>query len=239
MVQKMKYSVSVFFPVYNDSKSVPILVRKTIQTLNPLVDDFEIILVNDGSKDNSAEVIEALAKKYKWVRTVHHKKNKGYGGALRSGFAHARKDLVFYTDGDGQYDVTELKQLLPLIEHFDVVNGFKIKRSDKIHRTIFGDLYNYGSRIFFNLKVKDVDCDFRLFKRKIFDEIKLISNTGTICVEMMKKVQNGGYSIGNVPVHHYDREHGTSQFWSIRRIFRSLTAYAKMWIKLMVWRDYG
>jgi len=233
-----KYSISVFFPVYNDEKTIPRIVTTIIPILESITKDYEIILVEDNSPDNSAEVVDTLAKEHKNLRVIHHKKNKGYGGALKSGIRNSTKDLIFYTDGDAQYDVREIAKLIRLIDHVDVVNGYKIKRSDALYRKFFGGIYNIGARILFNIKLKDIDCDFRLFRRKIFKNIKLYSDTGVICVEMMKKIRQKGFRIKEIPVHHYPRPSGTSSFFNFKRIFGVLTKFGKLWIKLILWREY-
>jgi len=233
-----EYSISVFFPVYNDEKTIPKLVAEIIPILNSISKDYEVILVEDGSPDNSAEVVDQLTKKYENVRVIHHEKNKGYGGALRSGICNSTKELIFYTDGDGQYDVKEIQRLLPLIEKADVVNGYKIKRSDALYRIFFGGLYNLGTRILFNIRLKDIDCDFRLFRKYVFKDIKLRSDTGVICVEMMKKIQEKRFRIKEVPVHHYPRLSGTSAFFNFKRIFAVLTMFGILWVKLILWKDY-
>ena len=233
-----KYSISVFFPVYKDEKTIPKIVATIIPILKSVSKDYEVILVEDGSPDNSAKVVDELTRKYKNVRAIHHKKNKGYGGALKSGIYNSRKELIFYTDGDAQYDVKEIKKLIPLIDNIDVVNGYKIERSDALYRKFFGDLYNFGARILFNLKLRDVDCDFRLFRKKVFKDITLRSNTGVICVEMMKKIQQKKFKIKEIPVHHYPRLIGNSSFFNFKRIFTVLTKFGKLWIKFIIWREY-
>jgi len=238
MTENNNFSISVFFPVYNDEKTIPQLVSKIIPILKSATDDFEVNLINDGSSDNSAKVIDELARKYDNVRTIHHEKNMGYGYVLRTGFYNAKKDLVFYTDGDGQYDVSELTKLLPLIKNVDIVNGYKIKRSDALYRIIAGDLYNWGAQILFHLKIRDVDCDYRLFRRHVFNKIKLESNSGVICLEMIKKLQHAGFKFKEVPVHHYPRVFGTSEFFNFKRIFKVLTSFGKLWIKFMIWQEY-
>lgn len=229
-----EYSISVFFPAYNDEDTIGDMILTAKHILEKLTDDYEIIVVDDNSPDNSGKIADGFAQKFKEVKVIHHKFNKGYGGALRSGFANAKKELIFYTDGDGQYDVKELEKLIPLIEDADVVTGYKIKRSDALYRIIAGRLYHWIVRILFNLKLKDIDCDFRLFRRHVFDKIKLESNSGIICVEMMKKIQKAGFKIKEAPVHHYPRVSGTSQFFNVKRIFRVFVGLAKQWFKLMV-----
>jgi len=227
------FSISVFFPVYNDEKTIPKLISTIVPILKRVSNDYEIILVNDCSTDNSGKVIERLAKKYKKIKVIHHKQNKGYGGALKTGFSNAKKEWVFYTDGDGQYDVRELKKIIPLMDHADVVNGYKIKRSDSYSRKFFGALYKYLVNFLFGLRMKDVDCDFRLMKRKVFNGIKLESNSGFMVAEMMSKIQKNGFKIKEVPVHHYSRLEGRSQFFKISRVINVFSELFIQWRKMI------
>lgn len=230
----MKYSISAFFPAYNDEGTIEKMVLTAISTLKQITRDYEVIVVDDCSPDNSGKIADNLSKRFKEVQVVHHKRNMGYGGALKSGFKNAKKDLIFYTDGDGQYDVRELKKLFPLIKEADVVNGYKISRGDSLHRTILGRMYHWGAKIFFNLKVKDVDCDFRLMKRSIFNKIKLKSNSGIICIEMIKKIQSNGYVIKEVPIQHYPRICGKSQFFKIKNVLNVFRDFIKLWWQLVI-----
>lgn len=227
-----KYSISVFFPVYNDAKTIPTLVSNIIPILKRITDDYEIILVNDGSTDNSREVVEMLAKKYRNIRPIHHKQNTGYGGALKTGISNAKKEWIFYTDGDGQYDVRELEKLTPWMDQTDVVNGYKIKRFDSYPRKYFGFIYRCAVNLLFNIKIKDVDCDFRLMKRKVFDSIKLNSNSGFIAAEMISKIQRAGFKTKDVPVHHYPRVEGRSQFFKFNRVIEVFKDLTKEWLEM-------
>jgi len=239
MSSNKKPSISVFFPAYNDAGTISSLVIQAKQTLAEIADDYEIIVVNDGSKDDTAEIIDFLAAEFPEVRAVHHQKNRGYGGALRSGFTNATKDLVFYTDGDAQYDVRELRLLYEAFsDDVDLVNGWKIKRHDPWFRIVIGYTYQYLIKYTFGLKLRDVDCDFRLMRRDIFDKVELESNTGVICVEMMKKIQDAEFSLSEVPVHHYHRLYGKSQFFNYRRLWRVGIALMRLWWKLVVRREH-
>ena len=232
--------ISVFFPAYNDGGTIASMVVSAILTLREVTDDYEVIVVNDGSSDYTPEILEELARKYEQVRIVHHPHNRGYGGALRSGFAAATKELIFYTDGDAQYDPRELKLLLPLMRPgIDLVNGYKIGRSDPLHRIIIGRLYQYVVKFLFGLKLKDVDCDFRLIRRSVFRQVSLESNSGVICVELMKKIQDAGFGLAEVPVHHYHRAYGKSQFFNFRRIWRVGVALVRLWWQLVRQRRKG
>lgn len=231
----MRPSISVFFPAYNDGGTIPSMVITALLTLRELTDDYEVIVVNDGSSDYTPEVLDELARLYHRVRIIHHQKNRGYGGALRTGFASATKDLVFYTDGDAQYDVRELKLLLPaLTQDVDLVNGYKIARSDPWYRKVIGRIYHTVARLSFGLRLRDVDCDFRLMRRSIFDRVQLESDSGVICVEMMKKIQDAGFRIAEVPVHHYHRAYGRSQFFNFRRTFRVGKDLMALWFRLVL-----
>jgi glycosyltransferase involved in cell wall biosynthesis len=204
-----------------------------------LTDDYEVIVVNDGSWDYTAEVLEELTHHYPELRVIHHPQNRGYGGALRTGFANATKEWLFYTDGDAQYDPHELIDLVAALEEgIDVVNGYKIARQDPVVRQIIGWVYHHFVRLTFGFKLRDVDCDFRLIRRSMFDQIELESNSGTICLEMVKKFQDAGYVFAEVPVHHYHRVYGVSQFFNWRRLFRTARQLAELWWKLVVKKEH-
>ncbi len=235
-MKKGRYSISAFFPIYNDECTVKKMVMDALSVLRTITDDYEIILVDDCSIDKSGRIADSLAKKYRQVRVMHHRKNRGYGGALKTGITSARKDLIFYTDGDAQYDARELAKLYPLIGNADVVNGYKIKRHDVLYRIVLGRLYNAFVKVMFHMKIRDIDCDFRLFRRRVFKDITLESNSGVICVEMMKKIQLTGARIAEVPVHHYERVGGVSQFFKVMKISSVFLGLAKQWWKLMVVR---
>jgi glycosyltransferase involved in cell wall biosynthesis len=231
----MAPSITAFFPAYNDAGTIASMVVVTDRTLRSITDDYEIVVVNDGSPDHVGEILADLQPRYPKLRVVTHKKNRGYGGALRSGFAAASKDLVFYTDGDAQYDPRELTVLLrALRDDVDVVQGYKIQRHDPLHRVIIGRLYHWGVKLAFGLKMRDVDCDFRLIRRHIFERVELTQDSGVICLELMKRVQDAGYRLVEVPVHHYHRAYGTSQFFNFRRTSAVGRALFRLWWRLVI-----
>jgi glycosyltransferase involved in cell wall biosynthesis len=228
-------SISVFFPCYNDARTIGGLVQRAEEVLAGLVDDYEIIVVNDGSRDDSAAVLGALAAQMPRLSIVTHETNRGYGGALRSGFARATKELVFYTDGDGQYDVGELPIMLMLLtDDTHVVNGMKMTRQDPPHRVFIGNLHRFVTRWAFWLPITDVDCDFRLIRRSIVERLALRRASGSICVELVKQAQRAGARFREVSVHHYPRQHGESQFFTPSRILKTYFDLAVMWIELMI-----
>jgi len=227
--------LSVFFPAYNDSGTIASMVVTALLAARTLTPDHEIIVVNDGSRDATPRVLDELARVYPEVRIVHHQVNRGYGGALRSGFAAATKDVVFYTDGDAQYDPSEMVLLWQrLTDDVDLVNGYKISRSDPLHRIVIGRLYHHTVKTLFGLKVRDVDCDFRMMRRSIFDKVELTKNSGVICLELMKKIHDAGFRIAEVPVHHFHRAYGRSQFFNFRRIFKTGVDVLKLWHALVI-----
>ncbi|HSK11426.1 MAG TPA: glycosyltransferase family 2 protein [Vicinamibacterales bacterium] len=227
--------LSVFFPAYNDSGTIASLVIAAVRTAGRLTSDFEVLVVNDGSTDHTAEIAEELSRLYPQVRVVQHERNRGYGGALRSGFSAATKEFVFYTDGDAQYDPREMAALWARMEDgVDLVNGYKISRSDPFHRILIGRMYHHAVKTLFGLTVRDVDCDFRLMRRSVFDRITLEKSSGVICLEMMKKITDAGFRIVEVPVHHYHRACGKSQFFNLRRVLRTGTDVMKLWWRLVV-----
>jgi glycosyltransferase involved in cell wall biosynthesis len=231
-------SLSVFFPAYNDAPSLAALVRKTFVTLERYVADYEVIVVNDGSRDRTGEVLEELRREYgPRLRVVTHAHNRGYGGALRSGFAAAQKEFVFYTDGDGQYDVGELPRLLELVgPATGLVNGYKLERHDPRHRVWIGSVYNFCARLLFRIRLRDIDCDYRLIRRALLAKIRLTSTSGTICVELVRKLELSGCQVVEVGVHHYPRLHGRSQFFRIRSLAVTLLQLLRLWVRLVILR---
>ncbi len=233
----MPASISAFFPAYNDAGTIASMVISADRTLRDLTNDYEVIVVNDGSPDHTGEVLADLQTRYPRLRVVTHPKNRGYGGALRSGFANATKSLICYTDGDAQYDPREFKLLVEhLRDDVDVVQGYKIQRHDPVHRIVIGKLYHAIVRLMFRLHIRDVDCDLRLIRRHVFDVVELTQDSGVICVEMMTKIEQAGFRITEVPVHHYHRAYGQSQFFNVRRVGRVGVDLIKLWVQLVLLR---
>ena len=230
-------SLTVFFPACNDGGTIGSQVITALQLLPRITDDYEVLVVNDGSRDHTADVLAELSRRYPQLRVIHHERNRGYGAALRSGFAAARKEWIFYTDGDAQYDPHDLLRLLAVWnEQIDVVTGYKIARHDPVYRVVLGRLYHYLAVLAFGLRIHDVDCDFRLLRRRVLDDIALESLTGTICVEMIKKIQDAGYLLIEVPVPHYHRTYGRSQFFRPRHLWRIAGQLFRLWRKLVIHR---
>jgi glycosyltransferase involved in cell wall biosynthesis len=226
--------ISAFFPAYNDWGTIASQVVLVSRVLRELTDDWEVIVVDDGSPDHTALVLDELTKLCPRLRVVTHARNRGYGGALRSGFEAATREWIFYTDGDAQYDVRELRALWEAREGADLVNGYKIARSDPLHRIVVGRLYHWMVKLAFGLRSRDVDCDFRLLRRRVFDEIALTRDSGLICVELVSKIEKCGFAVRYVPVHHYHRMHGRSQFFNVRRVAQVALGLGRLWVEIVV-----
>jgi glycosyltransferase involved in cell wall biosynthesis len=230
-------SLSVFFPAYNDALSLPTLIEKAFQVLSEAAEVFEVIVVNDGSRDETSSVLRRLQERFgPRLRVIEHAQNRGYGAALCSGLQAARYDLVFYTDGDGQYDVGELPLLIRAMgSGIGLVNGYKLMRHDPYHRVCIGWLYNKLARALFGIALRDIDCDFRLMRREVLRTLHISSNTGSVCVELVRNFELSGCGIAEVGVHHYARRYGRSQFFRIRSLVQTFQQLGQVYWRL-VWQ---
>jgi glycosyltransferase involved in cell wall biosynthesis len=226
-------SISGFFPCYNDAESMPDLVAKLDNALATLEVPYEVIVVDDGSTDDSVKVLQGLIERFPMLRVVEHKVNRGYGGALRTGFNESKHQWVFYTDGDGQYDPSEVLKLVEAArDDVDWVQGYKTSRGDPMYRIVVGRLYHHWVKFWFRIPVRDTDCDFRLIRQSLLDQVVLTSSTGTICAEMMYRFRQVGARVVEVPVNHFERPYGRSQFFRVRRVVKSLMDLARLWVRV-------
>lgn len=232
-----KPTISFFCPAYYDESNLPLLIPKAIKTLKKHTSKFEVVIIEDGSPDKTAEVADKLALKFQpYVRVIHHKKNLGYGGALKSGFKNANKyDYVFYTDGDMQYDVAELSKLIPHLKKYDIVIGFRSKRALKFIRLIQTKIYNLIVRMLFGLKVKDINCSMKIIKRKILNRINLTSKQGFIDAELLIKLE--GHPIKEVEVSHFSRLFGKASGGSLRVVLGTFFEMAKLYFRKKIHRS--
>jgi glycosyltransferase involved in cell wall biosynthesis len=232
-------SISAVFPAYNDGGTIASMIAAAWIALNQVTNDCEIIVVNDGSMDYTAAMLAEMSARYPELRVITHPSNQGYGAALRSGFAAAAKDWVFYTDGDSQYNPLELVNLAgALRDGVDAVNGYKLTRHDSLMRFVIGRAYHYLVKFLFGIRIRDVDCDFRLIPRRILEEVELKSVSGAICLELVKKIEDAGYVFAEVPVNHYSRKYGVSQFFVPWRIARTLSQIAGLYWMLVVRKEH-
>ncbi len=219
--QRTANSISVFFPCYNEQDNITGTVEKALAVLEKLNLDFEIIVVDDGSSDATGRITEKIADQNSRVKIVHHQTNLGYGAALKSGFKAAKKELVFYTDGDGQFDISELPPLLSLIKQYDIVSCYRLNRQDNLVRKINGWGWSKLTCLLFGIKVRDIDCAFKLYKREIFDNIEMSSSGALIDAEILARAARKGYSITQKGVHHYPRTAGAQTGANLRVILRA------------------
>jgi glycosyltransferase involved in cell wall biosynthesis len=234
IIPKNAPSLSVFFPCHNEAEAIESLIRKTLSVLQKLTEDFEIIIVDDGSTDDTAQIVKDLSDQIPQLKLVQHENNSGYGAALQSGFKAASKQLVFYTDGDAQFDINELPPLLPLMDNFDIVSAYRINRQEGLIRRINGHCWTKLVCLVFALKLKDIDCAFKLYKREIFDNISMESTGALIDAEILARACRKGYKITQMPVHHYPRKAGQSsgaKLSVILRAFRELFRLRKKILK--------
>ena len=221
-------SVSVFLPCYNEQGNVGRTVENALRVLEKLDADFEIIVVDDGSSDGTRRIADEIAGRDNRVKVVHHERNLGYGAALQSGFAAATKELVFYTDGDGQFDMNEMPPLLPLMEHWDIVSCYRLNRRDPLIRKINGWAWTKLVCLLFGLKISDVDCAFKLYKREIFERIELSSTGALIDAEVLARATRKGYRITQKGVHHYPRTAGVQTGANLRVVLRAFKELFKL-----------
>jgi glycosyltransferase involved in cell wall biosynthesis len=221
-------SVSVFFPCYNEQDNIGRTVENALGVLEKLNADFEVIIVDDGSRDRTGQIADEIARRNSSVKVVHHPQNLGYGAALRSGFKAATKELVFYTDGDGQFDMNEMPPLLPLMEQYDIVSCYRLDRRDPFVRKINGWAWTKLVCLLFGLKIRDIDCAFKLYRRVIFDDIELSSTGALICAEVLARAVRKGYRITQKGVHHYPRTAGVQTGASPRVVLRAFKELFKL-----------
>jgi glycosyltransferase involved in cell wall biosynthesis len=219
-------SISVFFPCYNEQANVARVAEQAVRVLEGLGADYEVLIVDDGSADETGRIADGIAAGNDRIRVVHHEHNLGYGAALQSGFRAARKELVFYTDGDGQFDIGEMPALLPLMDDYDIVSCYRMNRQDNVVRKINGWLWTKVTGLVFSLKVRDVDCAFKLYRRSIFDRIKMESTGALIDTEILARAVRKGYTITQKGVHHYPRTAGRQTGASLRVVLR---AFKELW----------
>jgi hypothetical protein len=234
-------AITACFPAFNDERTIGDMVVAALGALETSAEDYEVVVVNDGSADGTGAVLDGLAQAHApHLRVIHHPHNRGYGAALRAGFSAATKEWIFYTDGDGQYDPAQLSLLvnaallaLDAGRPVDIVNGYKISRNDPWYRIIIGRVYHHVVKLMFGFKLRDVDCDFRLMRRAMFEVVELRTDSGTICLEMVKKFQDAGFKFVEVPVNHYHRSFGRSQFFNFARLWRTGVQLLSLWRELV------
>ncbi|MCA9242423.1 MAG: glycosyltransferase family 2 protein [Phycisphaerales bacterium] len=221
-------SLTIFFPCYNEEANVEKVTRQAVEVGRKVADDLEVIIVNDGSKDRTEEVADRLAAEIPEVRAVHNKPNRGYGGALQRGFREATKNWIFYTDGDGQFDLNELPKILPLLETNDIVSCYRAKRQDPFMRKMNAFAWSTLVNMLFHIKVRDIDGAFKIYPKPFIDAIELHSTGALIDTEMLAKARAHKLSIGQMPITHYPRTAGQQTGANLKVIAKAFRELFKL-----------
>ncbi len=222
-------AITVFFPCYNEQDNVERTCGQAVDVLERICADYEVIIVDDGSKDETGLIADRLASQNNRIKVIHHCNNRGYGAALTSGFRVASKPLVFYTDGDGQFDINEMPQLLPLIEKYDIVSCFRLDRKDPLVRKINGWCWTKLVNIMFGMRIKDIDCAFKLYRTEIFKDMKLSSRGALIDTEVLARAIRKGCTVTQVGVHHYPRTAGSQTGANLKVVIRAFKELFKLY----------
>ena len=215
-------SMTFFFPAYNEEGNLAPLVEKALKVLPGFVPDFDIVIVDDGSRDGTETEARALEVEHPEVRYVRHPQNLGYGEALRSGFKACRGEVAFYTDGDNQFDLDELRLAWPVLAGADVVAGYRIKRADPWHRLFIAWTYNHVIRVLFSLRVHDVDCAFKLVRREVVETVEPTSGGAFFSAEFLLRAHHQGFRVVEIGVHHYPRRVGKPKGATPKVILRTV-----------------
>jgi glycosyltransferase involved in cell wall biosynthesis len=232
MTDPARPRLTFFFPAFNEQENVAETVRRALEEIGPLVDgSIEVLVVDDGSTDGTPELADALAAADPRVR-VHHQQNRGYGGALRAGFAHATGELIGFSDGDLQFDLREMSRLLDRLgderRPVDAVIGYRLARRDPPHRIVIAKTYNAIVSVLFGLRVRDIDCAMKLFRRELFDGLLLETDSPFLSAELLIKLKARGERITQLGVTHYPRSAGTNTGASFRKILRTFRDIGKL-----------
>ncbi|HEU5228220.1 MAG TPA: glycosyltransferase family 2 protein [Ktedonobacteraceae bacterium] len=227
-----KYSLSVIMPAHNEEVAIAGTVSAALEVLASWTQDFEVIVVNDGSKDRTRAIVEEIAASNPHVRLINHEVNQGYGAALVSGFEASVKDLIFFMDSDGQFDIHDLERFFPLIETYDAVLGYRIDRQDTWMRKLNAWGWKMLVRLVFKLRVRDIDCAFKLYRAQFFREHRLETRGAMINTEVLYKFRRAGYTYTEVGVQHLPRRGGKAtgaKLSVIGRAFREMFVSARKW----------
>ena len=227
-----KPNLSVVMPTFNEAGNIETVISKAIPILNNFAEDYEIIIVDDGSRDGTGVLLDKLAKENSKIRVIHHKQNQGYGAAVRSGMKETRLNCVFLTDSDGQFDLNELTEVYPKLAQGDFVIGYRLNRAEGFQRKLNTWLWNKLCNVLFKTGVRDVDCAFKLFKRKILDVVELKAGGAMVSAELVVKSRKAGFKILEMGVHHYPRVTGKPSGAHLRVIFRAFKEILQLYPEL-------
>lgn len=225
-------SLSLVLPAHNEADNIEIVVRRALAILPRYTSDFEIIVVNDGSRDRTPRIIDRLAKEDDRIRPVHHPRNRGYGGALQSGFRASTNDYVMFMDADRQFDIGDIRLLSPFVPLFDIVAGFRMERSDPIHRRINAEIFNIAVRVLFGVHMRDLDCAFKVFRGDLLRSLELTSSGALINAEIQAKLRRQGATLVQIGVPHHRRVAGQATGGSVRVILKAMRETVILWLRM-------
>lgn len=233
-MEKKLPELSIFFPFWNEEKNVKHVVESAIPVAKEVANEWEILIVDDGSKDKTLSIGQELAKKYKNVRVITHTPNRGYGAALKEGFSNSKYKYVVFTDGDRQFDFSEVKKLIQALPSNDIVIGFRKKRQDDFTRHLLMNLLKIWDYIFFRFYFKDIDCGFKLFKREAIEQIMPLRSEGAmITTEILAKATRKNLKIKEIEVNHYPREYGNQTGANVAVVVRAILESFILWFDIL------
>jgi glycosyltransferase involved in cell wall biosynthesis len=235
-IQRLPGSLSLVLPAYNEEENIGEVTRGALTALPRFTDAFQIIVVDDGSRDRTAEVAEAIARSDSRVRVIRHTRNRGYGAALVTGFNATSGDYVMFMDADRQFDINDLRLLTPFASDFDIVAGFRMERNDPLHRRVFAETFNVAVRVLFGVHMRDIDCAFKLFRGDLLRGLPLSAPGALINTEIQAKARRQRARVQQVGVHHYPRVAGSPTGGNPRVILRAMRETMVLWWKMRFYR---
>ncbi|MEZ4531176.1 MAG: glycosyltransferase family 2 protein [Thermomicrobiales bacterium] len=229
-------SFSLILPAHNEAENIELVVRDALGVLPAYFDTFEIIVVNDGSRDATGEIIDRLSREDARVRPIHHKKNRGYGGALTSGFNASTGDHVMFMDADRQFEIVDIERLYPFISTHEIVAGFRMMRQDELHRRVFAEVFNLVVRVLFGVHLRDIDCAFKIFDGDLIRSLQLSSPGALINTEIQAKARRQGAKLQQVGVRHFPRVAGEATGGNPRVIARAMKETIVLWWRMRTYQ---
>lgn len=231
----LDHKLSLVLPAHNEAENIEAVVARANDVLPKVTREHEIIVVDDGSQDGTAEIVDRLAAADERVRVVHHEVNRGYGAALTSGFRAATGESIMFMDSDRQFDIADINALLPYVPYYDIVAGYRIQRRDPLYRRLYGKLFGLCVTFLFGIRMRDTDCAFKIYRADLVNDMPLTSPGALINTEMLARAKRRGATVVQVGVHHYPREAGESSGGSPRVVLRAMGETVRLWLRL--WRE--
>lgn len=229
--------LSLFLPAYNEAENIKKTIGDVDKVLKKVAKKYEILVINDGSRDNTGEIVKKIMKTNKHVRMITHDPNRGYGGAFKSGLYGSKMQLVSFIDSDGQFDYSEITKFFPLLENHDLVIGYRLDRRDPFNRKLNAYIWKLWVFLLFGLWVKDIDCAFKVIKKPVIDSIKLTTESALTSAEFLIRVKQQGYKLAEVGVHHYPRAAGSQTGANLKVILRAFRQSFDLWFQMNFGRD--